>query len=239
MNDPLQSVLQTSGSYNFAPSMGETVLFSYGMCGVRRPSLTQAHFEDARIATNLLMGRWSSQGVNLWQVDLQTFPLIQGQSTYQVPSNTIVMLDAYYSINPGGGTAQIDRIMMPVSRTEYASYPNKQQQGQPAVFWMDRLLSPTVTIWPVPNGQQASFSYYRLRQTQDSNLSNGLNVEIPYYFIEAYALGLAYRLALIWAPDKVPMLKPLADESWGIASTQNTETSNFYISPNVSGYWRV
>ena len=236
MSDPMQTVLNTSGSYNFAPSMGETVLFSYGMCGVRRTALTQAHFEDARIATNLMMGRWSSQGVNLWQVDLQTIALVQGQSTYQVPSNPIVILDAYYSIS--NGTALTDRIMMPVSRTEYSSYPNKQAQGAPTVFWFDRLLSPTVTMWPVPDGNQASFSYYRLRQTQDSNLLNGLNVEIPWYFLEAYAMGLAYRLALVWAPDRVPTLKPLADEAWGIASTQNVETAQQFISPNLSGYWR-
>jgi hypothetical protein len=235
-NDPMQSVLQTSGTYNFAPSMGETVLYAFGSCGVRRTALTQAHFEDARIATNMILGRWSSVGVNLWQVDQQCIQLIRGQSTYQVPSNTVTLLDAYYTINTG--SAEIDRIMLPVSRTEYASYPNKQQQGAPTVFWFDRLLSPTVTLWPTPNGAQSSFKYYRLRQTQDANFQNGANVEIPWYFLEAYALGLAYRLALIWAPDKVPMLKPLADEAWMIASTQNTETANVYISPTMSGYWR-
>jgi hypothetical protein len=236
MSDPMQSVLNTSGTYNFAPSMGETVLYAYGLCGIRRTALTQQHFEDARIATNLMMGRWSSDGVNLWQVDLQQIQLIQGQSTYQVPSNTIVILDMYYTINTG--TAQIDRIMMPVSRTEYASYPNKQQQGSPTVAWFDRLLSPTITLWPTPNGQQSCFKYYRLRQTQDSNLQNGFNVEIPYYFLESYALGLAYRLALSWAPDKVPMLKPLADEAWTLAAKQNVETAMTYISPQMSGYWR-
>jgi hypothetical protein len=216
--------------------MGETVLYAYGLCGIRATALTQQHFETARMATNMLLGRWSSDGVNLWQVDLQCITLVQGCATYSVPSNTIVMLDAYYTINTG--SAEIDRIMTPVSRTEYASYPNKSQQGAPTVLWFDRLLSPTVTLWPTPDGQQASFKYYRLRQTQDANLANGQNVEIPYYFYEPYALGLAYRLALSWAPTQVPVLKPLADEAWAIASKQNTETSNFYISPMMGGYYR-
>jgi hypothetical protein len=34
------------------------------------------------------------------------------------------------------------------------------------------------------------------------------------------------------------MLKPFADESWAIASKQNTETANMYVSPMMSGYWR-
>jgi hypothetical protein len=216
--------------------MGEAVLFSYGLCGIRRTALTQAHFEDARIATNILMGRWSADGVNLWQVDCQTIPLIQGRPTYPVPSNTIVMLDMYYTIN--NGQQEIDRIMTPISRTEYANYPNKQQQGSPTVAWYDRLLAPTVTLWPVPNGQQAAFKYYRLRQTQDSSLRDGQNVEIPWYFLEAYTFGLAHRLALIWAQDKAPALKVEYAEAWGIAERQNRETSNTYISPMLNGYYR-
>jgi hypothetical protein len=232
----MSSVLNTSGTYDFAPSMGETVLYAYGMAGVKRTALTQSHFEDARMATGLMLGRWSADGVNLWQVDLQTITLVQGQATYQVPANTIVMLDTYYSMNTG--TAVIDRIMMPVSRTEYASYTNKTSQGRPTVFWMNRLLSPTVTVWPTPDAQVAALKYYRLRQTQDANFSNGQNVEIPYYFLEAYALGLAYRLALIWNQDRVPVLKPLADEAWGIASKQNTETATVFVSPMLGGYFR-
>ncbi len=231
-----QNPPNTTGEYSFSPSMGETVLYSYGLCGIRRSALTQSHFEDARIATNLLMGRWSADGVNLWQIDLQCIPLVQGCTTYAVPSNTIVMLDAYYTIN--NGQQEIDRIMTPISRTEYANYPNKQQQGAPTVFWMDRLLSPTVTIWPAPNGQQASFKYYRLRQTQDSNLRDGQNVEIPWYFLEPYTFGLAHRLAMIWAQDKAPALKVEYAESWAIAERQNRETANTYVSPMLQGYFR-
>ena len=226
----------TTGTYNFAPSMGEAVLYSFGLAQVRRTALTQQHFEDARMATNLLMARWSADGVNLWQVELCSFPLIQGCTTYPVPSNTIVMLDAYYTIN--NGQQEIDRIMTPISRTEYANYPNKQQQGAPTVFWFDRLLAPTVTVWPAPNGQQACFKYYRLRQTQDSGLSNGQNVEIPIYFLEAYTFGLAHRMAMIWNPPLAPGLKAEYNESWGIASRQNIETADTYISPMLNGYYR-
>jgi hypothetical protein len=153
-----------------------------------------------------------------------------------VPNNTIVMLDAYYTIS--NGQQCTDRIMTPISRTEYANYPNKQQQGAPTVFWFDRLLAPTVTIWPAPNGQQASFKYYRLRQTQDSSLKDGQNVEIPIYFLEWYGFALAYRLALSWAQDKAPALKVEAAESWDIATRQNRETANTYISPMLNGYYR-
>ena len=229
--------MTTSGTYNFSPSLGEMVLYSYNLVGLRNTSLLQEHMESARMAANMLLGRWSSQGVNLWTVDLETVALVQGQSTYTVPSNTVVMLDAY--VTTGTGTSAINRLILPISRTEYASYPNPLQQGFPTTYWFDRLISPSVTLWPVPDGNEVSFSYYRVQQIQDSNFTNGQQVEIPYYFLEAFVYGLAQRLAMVWAPDKVMMLKPMADESYAIAAAQNIETAQQYISPMISSYFRA
>ena len=125
-----------------------------------------------------------------------------------------------------------------VSRTEYASYPNKAQQGFPTTFWFDRLLSPTVTIWPVPDGSQTSLKYYRVRRIQDANMGSGQTVEIPYLWMEAFADALAYRLARIWAPQMAMALKGQADESYQIAADQNVETAAQYISPQIGGYFR-
>lgn len=230
--------MATSGTYTFNPGLGEITLYAYNLIGVRNTAVLQEHMEAARMASNMMLSRWANQGVNLWAVDLQTVPLVQGQATYSVPSNTVVMLDAYMTIDDGQ-SPPIDRIILPISRTEYASYPNKEQQGFTTTFWFDRLLSPTVTLWPVPDGTSAQYlKYYRVRQIQDSNLQNGQQVEIPYLWMEAFAYGLAQRLATIWAPDKLMMLKPLADEAYQIAASQNVETAQQYISPQISGYFR-
>jgi len=230
--------MTTSGTYTFNPSLGELTLYAYNLCGVRNTALLQEHFEAARMATNLMLSRWSNQGVNLWKVDLVTTPLITGQATYTVEPKTVMILDAYITTDDTG--ADIDRIILPVSRTEYASYPNKAQQGFPTVYWFDRLLSPTVTLWPVPNvdSRPQTLKYYRVTQVEDANLTNAQNVDIPYLWLEAFAYGLASRLAVIWAPDKVQILKPMADESYDIASRQNVEQAQQYISPMISGYFR-
>jgi hypothetical protein len=231
--------MSTSGTYVFNPSLGEITLYAYNLIGVRNTALLQEHMEAARMASNFLCANWSNRGVNLWAVDLVTTPLVQGQTTYTVDGNTVMILDAYIETDNGGGQP-IDRIIMPISRTEYASYPNKEQQGFPTVFWFDRLLSPTVTLWPVPNTDNGpqSLKYYRVRRLQDSNLQNGQQVEIPYLWLEAFAYGLAYRLAQIWAPAIAQTIKPMADESYQIAADQNVETAQQYISPMISGYYR-
>ena len=230
--------MTTSGTYSFNPSLGELTLYSYNLCGIRNTALLQEHMEAARMSTNLMLARWSNQGVNLWAVDLVTVPLVAGQKTYTVDANTVMILDAYLGITNTGGP-EIDRIIMPISRTEYASYPNKDQQGFTTVYWFDRLLSPTITLWPIPDGNSAQvLKYYRVRQIQDSIFTNGQNVEIPYLWLEAFAYGLAARVAMIFAPDKVPLLKPMADESYQIAADQNVEYAQQYISPQISGYFR-
>ena len=226
--------MATSGTYTFNPSLGELTIFAYQLIGIRPTALLQEHIDAAHTATNMMLTRWSNQGVNLWAVDLVTTPLIAGAATYPVDANTVVMLDAYIEY----GSPPIDRIIMPISRTEYASYPNKNQQGFPTTFWFDRLLSPTVTIWPVPDGSQTSLKYYRVKRLQDANMNGTQQVDIPPIWLEAFAYGLAQRLASIWAPEKVAMIKPMADEAYQIAATQNVETAATYISPQISGYWR-
>lgn len=230
--------MATSGTYNFNPGLGEITLYAYNLIGIRNTSVLQEHMEAARMASNMLCARWSNQGVNLWAVDLVTVPLVTDVATYPVDGNTVTMLDAYVQNDDSG--ANIDRIILPISRTEYASYPNKEQQGFPTVFWFDRLLSPSVTLWPVPNTDNGPqyLKYYRVTQIQDSGLQNGQTVDIPYLWLEAFAYGLALRLAQIWNPQAMAMIKPMADESYQIAADQNIEQAATYISPMISGYFR-
>jgi hypothetical protein len=206
------------------------------MCGIRPAEILQEHMFSARMASNLMLGRWSSKQVPLWKVDLQTIPLVQGTASYNVPSSTITMLDTYVTIN--GPSVPTNRILLPITRSEYATYPNPTQQGATTVYWFDRLLSPTVTLWPVPDGTVTSLSYYRIGQIQDSNFTSGQTVDVPEYFLEAFATGLASRLAITWAVDRAEGLKALADEAFDVAANQNTEAGNFYVSPAVAGYWR-
>ena len=230
--------MATSGTYKFNPGLGELTLYAYNLIGIRNTAVLQEHMEAARMASNMLLARWSNMGVNLWAVDLVTTPLVTDQATYSVASNTVTILDANVQNDDSG--ANIDRIIFPVSRTEYASYPNKEQQGFPTVYWFDRLLSPSITLWPVPNTDNGpqSLKYYRVTQIQDSALTNGQTVDVPYLWLEAFAYALALRLAQIWNPAAVPMIKPMADESYQIAADQNIETAQQYISPMLSGYFR-
>lgn len=226
--------MATSGTYNYSPSPGEICVYSYNLIGIRPASLLAEHLDAARNAMNMMLAAWSNFGTNLWAVSLFTTPLIEGVATYNVDPNVIVMLDTYIEY----GDPEIDRLIMPVSRSEYAAYPQKTMQGFPTTYWNDRLLSPTVTLWPVPNGQQSSLKYYAVSRLQDVDMNGSSTVDVPQIWLEAFAFGLAFRLALIWAPDKAMQMKQLADEAFRMAIDTGVETAQQYISPTLSGYYR-
>lgn len=229
--------MATSGTYAFAPGLGELTLYAFNNIGIRPASLLQEHMVTARMAANMMQVNWANRGVNLWAVDLVTVTLVQGQATYDVDPSTVVMLDAYMGIV--NGSTETDRIILPISRSEYANYPNKEQEGFPTTFWFDRLIEPTVTLWPVPDGVSATYlKYYRVRQIQDVAFKSGQQPEIPYLWLEAFADGLSYRLARSYAPAMAAGLKMVADESYNIAANQNVETAQQYITPQISGYYR-
>lgn len=230
--------MSSSGTYAYNPSIGEVVLHAYNLCQIRPAAIVQEHMASSRTAMNLLLFEWSNMQVNLWKVDLVTVALVEGQATYNVDAKTIVMLDTYVTIDDGVAPP-IDRIILPISRSEYASYPNKEQEGFPTVYWFDRLISPTVTIWPVPDGSSAQYlKYYRVTQVEDAGFRNGQTLDLPIRWIPAFVNGLAVELARIWVPTMVAGLQPFADRSYQRAANQDVETGNFYVSPNLSSYTR-
>src|SRR3954466_15459808 len=138
----------TSGTYLFAPSLGEVVLNAFSRIGVRRTEILQTHLSDARMEANLLLAKISNLQPNLWSVDLQALPLLQGAATYTVPAETVMILDAYIRY---GSSVLVDRSIYPVSRSEYSTYSDKATQAFPTIYWFDRLISPTITLWPTPD----------------------------------------------------------------------------------------
>ena len=105
----------TSGTYNFAPSLGEVVLTAFSRIGIRRTEILETHLQDAKQEANLLLAKMSNLQPNLWTVDQQALPLLQGVATYTVPAETVMILDAFVRY---GSDNAIDRTIYPISRSE-------------------------------------------------------------------------------------------------------------------------
>jgi hypothetical protein len=225
----------TSQTYNFNPSNAEVVVAAFQRIRIKRPEILTQHIQDAIFELNSLFSAINNMGPNLWTVDLQNIPLVQGTATYAVPPETIMILDVFIRY----GTPPTDRIMYPLSRTEYASLSNKTTEGFPSQFWFDRLISPTITFYLTPDGNGPYTAYYyRFRQIQDSTINGSQVSEIPNRWIDAIVAGLAHRLSRIYAPELEAIRKADSDQAWMIAATQDVENVPLMLTPGLGGYWR-
>lgn len=87
--------MTTSGTSNWFLDNAGVITEAFSRCGIHPTALTREHFISATRSLNLALAAWSNKGVNLWQVDLQSIPLTQAQAVYNLPSNTVNILDAY------------------------------------------------------------------------------------------------------------------------------------------------
>lgn len=230
--------MASSGTYDFSLSTGQSVISAFRRVRVFATSLRQDHMICAREEMNLLFVEWANKQVNLFKVELVSVPLVQATAVYSIPSRVVMILDAWVSQN-FGTSQQTDRYISPISRTEFASLANKSTPGQPSQFWFDRLISPTVTMYPVPDASGPYvLNYYACTQMQDLNLGGGETPDIPYRWYDAFVSGLAHRLSRPYAPELEDKREKDAMKAWEIAATQDTENVSFALSPQISSYYR-
>jgi len=226
--------MTTTGTYAYDPALSDLMIAAYGRCLIRRTALTTEHLFDAATAANLLQVEWSNQQVNLWTVDLQSIPLTEGVATYNVDPATVMIMAAYIATNTA---PEQDRIIISIDRDTYASFPDKQTEGPPTVYWYNKQILPTITVWQPPDGNGPyTLKFYRARQMQDASAPNGVNAEVPYRFLEAYTAGLARKLAELYAPAELQRLMLQEQKSWDKASQRDIEDAPLRIVPAMSTY---
>ena len=109
-----------------------------------------------------------------------------------------------------------------ISRQDYLSVTKKTTQGRPTEFYVDRLVTPTVTIWPAPENSTDQIIYYRVKKIQDAD--SAVNTpDIPFRFLPCLVSGLAYQIAVKRAPNRIPMLKTIYEEEFQRAAAEDIE----------------
>lgn len=216
--------MATSGTTAFNLDLSEIVEEAFERCGAELR--TGYDLRTARRSLNLLFADWANRGVNLWAIDSGTIPLVAGTAVYNLPQDTVDLLEHVIRTGAGNVSTQTDLTITRISVSTYSSIPNKLQQARPIQVYIDRTSpTPTVTVWPVPDSSiPYSFVYWRLRRIQDAG--DGANtMDVPFRFIPCMVAGLAYYLGLKIpnALDRLPVLKQQYDEAWDLAAGEDRE----------------
>ena len=120
-----------------------------------------------------------------------------------------------------------------IGRAEYLHIPTKTTQGRATQYFVDRQITPTITIWPVPVNSTDELVYYRFIRLEDIDASiNDANV--PFRFLPCMVSGLAYYLSLKRKPQLTPMLKQIYDEDFLNASLEDREKVAFTLVPTAT-----
>jgi len=191
----------------------------------------------ARRSLNLLTIEWANRGINLWTIEEGEIALTQGTITYNLPSDTIDLLD--HVVRTGTGQNQSDININRISVSTYATIPNKNTQGRPIQVWIDRQASiPQINVWPAPDQDSFyTFVYWRLRRIEDAG--DGLNTQdIPFRFLPCMVAGLAYHIArkIPGGIERLPQLKADYEELWQQAADEDREKASLRIAPRQMFY---
>ena len=218
----------------FFVSNGEFILAAFERVYIRTGSIRQEHLLSAKRELNFMFSEWANRGVNLWEVARTQTALTQGIATYPINPNIIMMLDVSVVLNIGTAS-ESRRTITPIPRSQYMTLANQQVQGQPSVYWFDRLIAPSVTLWPVPDGAGPyTLDWMGYTQMQDANIASGETPDVPERWFDAIIAGLAHRLARIYRSDIEARRGRDADKAWMIAADQDIE--NVPLSIGRLGY---
>lgn len=247
--------MTTSGSSAFNLDLAELVEEAFERCGSELRS--GYDLRTARRSLNLLTVEWANRGINMWTIEQGEIPLIQGQNTYDLPIDTIDLLEHQIRTNNGQQSNQTDITISRISVSTYATIPNKLAQSRPIQVWIQRMSgakyplpgpngtdpvtgidAPKITVWPTPDQGTVGnpyyvFVYWRLRRIQDAG--SGVNTQdIPFRFVNAMVAGLAYYLSMKIQgidPQRMMALKADYEQQFQLAADEDREKAPIRFIP--------
>ena len=231
--------MTTSGTSTFNLDLNDLVEEAFERCGAELR--TGYDLRTARRSLNLLTIEWANRGINLWTIEQGSIPMVQGQIVYDLPVDTIDLLE--HVVRTQTGQQQTDITINRISIDTYSTIPNKNAQGRPIQVWINRqsgadypvtgVANPQINVWPAPDqNNYYTFVYWRLRRLQDAG--DGVTTQdIPFRFLPCMVAGLAYHLSLKvpGALERSQMLKAEYEELWQQAADEDREKAPLRIAP--------
>lgn len=188
----------------FNPQFADLLSEALERAEIRPITATQEHIEAAVRSANFQLTQFSNTGVTQYQMVEQIIDIVPGQATYEL---MLGALDIWYAVYRRDGS---DTPIWPFSRSDYASLPDKGSEGRSNQYFTERSAVGntlrTVTLWPVPdtfpNDTLRLWVWARPDNAGDFSTDAPISAE----YIDAFADGLALRLAKKFNRNMVSML---------------------------------
>tara|TARA_R110001592_G_scaffold109057_1_gene304460 strand:- start:2332 stop:2874 length:543 start_codon:yes stop_codon:yes gene_type:complete len=171
---------------------------------------------------------WSNRGIQMWEIAKQEITLTEGTSEYTLNSFDIDILDVYIERTANGVTTDLglDRI----DRNEFINIPNKTTKARSTDYWLERLKSPVIHLYPTPENSTDKLIYYVWRTIEDANAQVN-DIDIPTRFMPCLVSGLAYYLCLKKNVQKLTIMKEQYEQDLRNAIRYDEDRSPLRIVP--------
>jgi|TARA_R110000803_G_scaffold32838_1_gene72104 hypothetical protein len=228
--------MAVSGSKDFELDVADYIEEAFERCGLELR--TAYDLKTARRSLNLLLAEWANRGLNQWTIQQKTVAMVSGTTTYNVDSSdataAIDVLDAF--MRQTVGNEDVDIQMTRLSRSEYSSIPNKSTTGKPLQFFVDKQISPTISVYPTPDATTTYTIHLNVLTRMDDVDSATNTLQLPFRFYPCLAAGLAYYISVKKSPDRTGLLKQIYEEEFQRALEADEDRASFRITPDISSY---
>jgi len=216
--------MTTSGTTTFNMDVSDLAEEAFERCGLELRSGYDA--KSARRSLNLLLAELSNHQVNLWKTVSTTISMVQGTTSYTLDAavndvaNVILTRDS------------VDTQMSRLSRDQYQNQPIKTTQGRPSQYWLHRLSTPVLYVYPAPENSTDTVKFYGMMRLEDVTAATE-TVDIPIRFLPAVTAGLTYYISLKRKPELAPNFKIIFGEELQRAQYEDRERVSFRAVPQV------
>jgi len=132
-------------------------------------------------------------------------------------------------------STSVDTPMTRISRSQYQGFSNKTSTGLPTQYWVQRFVDKvTMTLYLTPGAAQDGnyINFYYTKRIDDVGAYTNAT-DVPYRFVPCMIMGLAYYLAIKYAPQRVQELKLLYEDELKRAESEDGSSNSTYISPKI------
>ena len=233
----------TSGTNVFEQgfSIDEIIEESFERMGIQ--NVTGYQLKASRRTLNIMFQEWANRGLHYWEVANNSITLVNNKSVYTMYRSTSDgtsdatavygvddILEASYR-----NASNIDTPLTKINRSTYQALSNKTSTGNPTQYFVQRFIDKiTVTLYLTPGTSEAGnfFNYYYVKRIQDAGDYTN-DADVPYRFVPCMIAGLAYYLAVKYAPDRIQMLKMLYEDELNRALQEDGSSSSSFITPKT------
>ena len=213
-----------AGSHLFDPDLAELIDEAFERIGVDPVKITARHIRSARRSMNLMLSLWATRGVTDWGVEQAQVTVTPGMTTFDLPEGAYDILEANV-IRDRSATP-----MTAIGREEYHDLPRKDDAGLPDRYFVDRgKRPPKVYIWQIGENSTDVIDYWYFRQYKDVG-GMGERLDMPHFFFEAFASGLAARLAEKYQPERLAEKMQIAENALTLALQEDGSRADLRIS---------